>query len=111
MKIEEQEDEDHSLVAYKYKPDAQVTIQKQESYRTYRSFISMIEQDRTMNWGDVVHRVKGYYTCIKKVVEFFKEVKRNKEIEKRDKVYDKIYEGMEELRRIQRMEWEARDDF
>lgn len=28
MKIEEQEDEDHSLVAYKYKPDAQVTIQK-----------------------------------------------------------------------------------
>lgn len=71
MKIEEQEDEDHSLVAYKYKPDAQVTIQKQESYRTYRSFIRMVEQDRTMNWGDV-YRVKGYYTCIKKVVEFFK---------------------------------------
>ena len=72
IKIEEREDEDDSLVAYKYKPDAQVTIQKQESYRTYRSFIRMVEQDRTMNWGDVVYRVKGYYTCIKKVVEFFK---------------------------------------
>jgi len=109
IKIEEREDENHSLVAYKYKPDAKGTIQKQESYCTYRSFISMVEQE-AMNWWDI-YTVKGYYSCIKKVVEFFKEVKRNKENEKRDKIYDKIYGAMEELRRIQRMEWEARDDF
>ena len=106
MKIEEQEDEDHSLVAYKYKPDAQVTIQKQESYRTYHSFIRMVEEDPTMNWGDVVYRVKGYYTGIKKVVKFFKEIEYNRLDEIRRKRRDETNRSFDEY--TERLERESK---
>lgn len=107
MKIEEREGEDHSLVAYKYKPDAPVTIQKQESYHTYSSFILMVEQEDTaMNWWNI-YSVKGYYTYIKKVVEFFKEIKYNRENEKRRRVTDEINRRFDELREIRRKESEA----
>ena len=106
MKIEEQDDEDHSLVAYKYKPDAQVTIQKQESYRTYHSFIRMVEEDPTMNWGDVVYRVKGYYTGIKKVVKFFKEIEYNRLDEIRRKRRDETNRSFDEY--TERLERESK---
>ena len=108
IKIEEREDEDHSLVAYKYKPDAQFAIQKQESYRTYSSFIRRVEEEEnpTIKWG-LVYRVKGYYTCIKKVVEFFKEIEYNRLDEIRRKRIDETNMSGDEYRERQKRESKA----
>ena len=108
IKIEEREDEDHSLVAYKYKPDAQFAIQKQESYRTYRLFIRRVElgENPTIKWG-VVYRVKGYYSCIKKVVKFFKEIEYNRLDEIRRIVRDETIWSDDEYRERQKRDSEA----
>lgn len=66
----------------------------------------MVEQDRTMNWGDVVYRVKGYYSCIKKVVKFFKEMEYNRQDEILRKRRDETNRSFDEY--IERLERESK---
>lgn len=117
MEIEERKDEKHSLVAYKYKPDTQgdrwTGLSRQESYQ---SFITNVikqavqyEKERTplFIWYEI-YCGKLYHSCITKIVKFFKDVKREKEDERRYKLLDEFEEKEKQLRKSRMEEMRAR---
>lgn len=101
IKIEEQENEEHSLVAYKYIPDAQVggsAMPRQESYYSFRSFIEMLIEQDSHRWGIRNRNMAAYYSCIKKVAEIFWKIKFDRENEPRYRRDDKFDENTRKLK-------------
>lgn len=115
IEIEHRKDEEYSLEAYKYKQDIEKEGNRLSRQKSYQSFIiNVVEQGKQYEkegtspriWS-AIYRGMLYYTFLIEVVKFFKDVKREEELEKGDK---RLEEVLKQLKTTKKTDWDIKGD-